>query len=146
LLHRDPPFASLINSNKLLLEKFFFYKNTMVSPASVIATTTGRHKIKKQVYKNNPYQCQYASLSINISRQQSTTLRIHLAKEVLHVTILPKMDYFHSPHKPLCHQFKGQSNSSERVDIAKHLLVNECTLTAAGIVSSCTATYRKKTT
>jgi hypothetical protein len=116
----------------------------MVSPASILAMSYTSHKIKKPFYKSNPYQRQYASLSKNCSNQQSTTLRIHLAKELLHVTFLPKMDKIHSPHKPLCHQFKGQSNSSRRVDIAKHLLVNECTLTAAGIVSSRTATYRNK--
>jgi hypothetical protein len=64
---------------------------------------------------------------------------------VLHVTLHPKEKNFPSPYKPLSHQFKSRSNSSVRLDIAKHVLVNECHLTAAGIVSSRTATYRQKT-
>jgi hypothetical protein len=54
---------------------------------------------------------------------------------------LPKQIKFKSPHKPLCHQFSSRSNSSTRVQIAKHILINSILLTNAGKVTARTIAY-----
>jgi hypothetical protein len=60
----------------------------------------------------------------------------------LQLRFLPANINFSSTYTPLCHQFKSRSNSSVRVDIAKHILLHECHLNATGNVSYRTAMYQ----
>jgi hypothetical protein len=66
-----------------------------------------------------------------------TQMNQHLQQCPLHIG-----KTFRSPYSPNCHQFKGTSNSSVRVDIAKHVSINMQHHTTAGKISSRTTSYR----
>jgi hypothetical protein len=63
------------------------------------------------------------------------------ADKILLLYHLPRQIKFNSPYKPLCHQFSSRSNSSIRVQIAKHILISTIMSTTAGFVNNRTFRY-----
>jgi hypothetical protein len=75
-------------------------------------------------------------------RRRKSKFQFDVRHQIDVVPVHRKSNLFRSPYQPLCHQFRGTSNSSVRVDIAKHILLNECHLTKTGLVGNRVSKYR----
>jgi hypothetical protein len=123
---------------------FVHTSQSSVSPSGTFATVS----IATHVLEN----CSFPLANINTTahidrrkkrmRRRKNKFKFDVRHQIDVVPVYQNQKHFKSPYQPLCHQYRGTSNSSVRVHIANHILLNECHLMKTGLVGNRALKYR----